>query len=100
MYIFIDSLRKPKVSKFDNIIRTFKDFIQIVDSTDKITFMSLDYEIDKKANALDALWYLKENNIKIPFINIHTTNNIARSHMRKVIKKYFPDTIITFIKDI
>ena len=100
MQIFVDPLRNPKITQFDIIARTFKDFIKAIDSNDNIDFISLDYEIDKKANALDALWYLKENNIRIPFINIHTTNNIARSHMRKVIKKYFPEAIITFIKEV
>jgi hypothetical protein len=99
MYIFVDPLRKPQVAKFDETIRSFKAFIEIVDKHD-ITFMSLDYNVDSKSNAIDILWYLKENNIKIPFINIHTRNNIARSNIRKMIKKYFPDTIITFIKEI
>lgn len=99
MHIFLDSLKKPKKAKFDKVIDSFKDFIYVVD-TEEIRFLSLGYEIDSKSNSLDAIWYLKENNIHIPFINIHTSNSIARSNIRKMIKKYFPDTIITFIKEI
>ncbi len=99
MHIFIDRLRKPKIAKFDKTINTFKDFVDVINHNE-VSFMSMDYEIDSKSNGLDALYYLYENNINIPFINIHTTNNIARSHMRKMIKKNFPETIITFIKEV
>jgi hypothetical protein len=99
MLIFLDSLRSPKITKFDKTIRSFKEFIEVIDKYE-VTFISLDYEIDSKTTAIDILWYLKDNNIKVPFINIHTRSNEARSNIRKVIKSYFPETIITFIKEL
>ncbi len=99
MHVYVDRLRDPKVATFDTVVRSFKDFIKITNEAE-IAFISLDYEIDERATALDALFYLKDNELYIPFINIHTTNNAARQHMRKIIKKYFPESIITFIKDI
>jgi hypothetical protein len=99
MYIFLDPLRNPKITKFDKVIRSFKDFIQTVDKHD-ITFMSLDYEVDSISSAVDIIWYLKENDIFIPFINIHTRSNEARSNLRKLIKNYSKETIISFIKEL
>jgi len=99
MYIFLDPLREPKIAKFDKTIRSFKDFVQTVDKYD-IIFMSLDYEIDSISTAADVIWYLKENNIFIPFINIHTRSNEAKSNLRKIIKNYSKDTIISFIKEL
>jgi hypothetical protein len=99
MQIFLDSLREPTTIKFDKVIRSFRDFVKTVDK-ENITFMSLDYELDSISNALDILWYLKENEINIPFINIHARNNEAREQIRKTIKKHFKNTFVTFIKNI
>ncbi len=99
MHIFLDPLRKPQIASFDKIIRTFKDFIETVDKYE-IAFLSLDYELDEKSNAIDVLWYLKENNIYIPFINIHTRSNEARQSLRKIVKNYSKKCVITFIKEL
>ena len=96
MHIFIDRTRKPEIAKFDIICRSFSDCINAFNEHE-VTFISIDYEIDDNFVALDLLKHLKANNIYVPFINIHTTNNIARSNIRAMIKKYFPETIITFI---
>lgn len=99
MHIYIDKLKQPRIAKFDKVIDSFKDFINTVDKNE-IAFMSIGYEIDSKSNAIDALWYLKENDIFIPFINIHSDNSLARNNISKMIKKNFNDTIVTFIREI
>jgi hypothetical protein len=99
MYIFIDPLRDPKIQKFNKVIRSFKEFIETIDKYE-VTFMSLDYEVDSRSTAVDILWYLKENNIYIPFINIHTRSSEARNSLYKLIKNYSKETTLSFIKEI
>jgi len=99
MYIFLDVIKTPEIQKFDKVIHKFKDFINIIQHNE-IEFLSLGYEVDDKVNGLDVLWYLREKNIEIPFINIHTHNTAARNTMRLMIKKHMKNTFITFMRDI
>ncbi len=99
MHIFLDPLREPQITMFDKTVKTFKDFITIANDN-KISFLSLEYELDGEKNAIDVLYYLKEKNMCVPFINIHTRSNEARQSLRKLIKKYSKDSIITFIKEL
>ena len=99
MHIFLDTLREPQVAIFDKVIRTFKEFVETVDKHE-IAFISLDYELDERSNAIDVLWYLQDNDIYVPFINIHTRSNEARQSLRKLVKKYSKNSTITFIKEV
>ena len=99
MYIFVDKNLSPNIVQFDKIVRSFDDFKVIVNNT-PINFMSINYEVDENTKSTDVIKYLKTHNIHIPFINIHTTNSVARSNTRAMIKRYLPNTIITFIKNI
>lgn len=99
MHIFVDRTRNPEIAQFDKIIRSFQECVETI-KHNEVVFISINYEIDENKNALDLLKHLKKNNITIPFMNIHTSNTIAKNNIRAMIKKYFPETIITFIKKI
>ncbi len=99
MHIFVDKLKEPKIVRFDKVIRSYEEFIDFIEQNE-VLFISLGYELDQKFNAIDLITYLKNKNIHVPFINVHSSNNIAKNYIKKLIKKYFKETIITFIKEV
>ena len=62
----------------------------------KFEFITLDYSLDKgKENGLDVLVWMKENDIFVPRINIHSNHIFGRKEMYDFCKENFPESEIT-----
>jgi hypothetical protein len=62
----------------------------------KFEHISLDYSLGKdRKTGLDILIWMKENNVFVPEINIHSNNIIGVEKMRKYCDENFPDSKIT-----
>lgn len=58
--------------------------------------ISLDYTLGTNCkNGLDILIWMKENNIFVPQINIHSNNILGKEKMKEFCIKNFPNSKIT-----
>lgn len=62
----------------------------------KISFISLDYNLGTVKTGYDVLVYMKENNIEVKHINIHSNHILGVPKMREYAWANFPNTSITF----
>lgn len=58
-------------------------------------YITLDYSLSDHETGMEILIYMKENNILVPNINIHSNNIFGREEMFKYCKQNFPDSKIT-----
>ena len=58
-------------------------------------FISPDYDLGTDEDGLDVLIWMKENNIFVPHINIHSDHSIGRWKMRDFCEENFPDSMVT-----
>lgn len=62
----------------------------------KFEHISLDYTLGTNCkNGLDILIWMKENNVFVPEINIHSNHIFGKERMRDFCKENFPNSIIT-----
>jgi hypothetical protein len=94
--IYVDDIRTP-ISQGYVICRNYDEAIDVLKNTDnKIDFISLDHDLgDDSKSGYDICKFIVENNIKIPFINLHTSNPVGRNNMYQLLKNYFNDSYIT-----
>ena len=101
MDLYIDKRgQTPNIHQFSHVVHTFRDFISVTNTSDKLNLVSINYDIEPKANGMDFLWYLADNNIEVPFINIHSVSNEQRRQLRFAAKRYLPNSELTFVKHI
>lgn len=61
-------------------------------------YISLDYDLGyDKETGYDLLVWMKEQNIFVPQINIHSTHPLGRSRMWNYVKQNFPGTTVSAI---
>ena len=58
-------------------------------------FNSLDYDLGAEEDGLDVLKWMKNNNIFVPHINIHSDHSIGKWQMRDFCQENFSDSTIT-----
>lgn len=63
-----------------------------------LEFVDLDYSIGDDETGLDVLKYLKEKNITVGHINVHSTNIEGEKEMIKYAEDNFPKTTVTAYK--
>ena len=94
MKLFLDDNRKCPQGDFD-VCRNANDAIFFL-SRRKYDYISLDYDLGYgEKTGLDVLIYMKENNIFVPHINIHSSHIFGRRKMQDFCTQYFPKTEIT-----
>lgn len=62
----------------------------------KISFISLDYDLGEGKTGYDVLVYMKENNIEVRHINIHSNHILGVPQMQAYAWENFPDVEVTF----
>lgn len=77
-------------------MRTYDECVEMIRLFRKISFISLDYNLGTVKTGYDVLVYMKENNIEIQHINIHSNHILGVPKMREYAWKNFPDVDITF----
>ena len=98
MYLYLDDIRQPKHNNF-YIVRNYEDCIHIL-KNNTVYFLSLDHDLGEEKTGYDIAKFIVENEINIRQINIHSANPVGRDNIKQLIKHYFPDTIVTFDKDL
>ena len=94
MNLFLDDRRACPKGEYD-ICRTADDAISFL-SRKKYTYITLDYDLGYgEKTGLDVLIYMKENNIFVPRINIHSSHIFGRRKMEDYCAQYFPKSEIT-----
>lgn len=62
----------------------------------RFELVSLDYSLGTNCETgLDILIWMKDNNISVPSINIHSNHVVGREKMRSFAEENFPDSEIT-----
>ena len=96
MKIILDDRRYVPDSSPYNVCRTYAECVEMLRLFRKITYISLDYNLDSVKTGYDVLVYMKENHIEVKHINIHSNHLIGVPKMRDYAWDNFPDVSITF----
>ena len=93
MKIFVDDKRDfSEVQLYGyNWVRTYKQCITLLSVFKDIDAINLDYDLGGEETGLDILIYMKQNNIKVREIYIHSTHLEGVKEMEKFIKYNFKD---------
>lgn len=96
MKIILDDRRYVPSNSPYNVVRTYAECVEMLRLFRKISYISLDYNLDSVKTGCDVLIYMKENGIEVKHINIHSDNTVGVPIMRDYAWKHFPNTRITF----
>lgn len=96
MKIILDDRRYVPSNSPYNVVRTYADCVEMLRLFRKISYISLDYNLDSVKTGYDVLVYMKENNIEVQHINIHSNHVIGVPRMRDYAWDNFPGVSITF----
>ncbi len=94
MKLFLDDTREFPKSGYECVrnAESAKTLLSIM----PFDFVSLDYSLGKgEETGLDVLIWMKENNICVPHINIHSDHSIGREQMRTYCQEHFPESKVT-----
>ena len=61
----------------------------------KFSFITLDYTLSGGDNGMQILYWMKENGVTVPAINIHSNNVEGRRIMQKFCEENFPTSKLT-----
>lgn len=79
-----------------NVVRSFEDCVEMIRLFPKISYISLDYNLGTVKTGYDVLVYMKENNIEVKHINIHSDHILGVPKMQAYIWENFPGVELTF----
>lgn len=96
MKIILDDRRYVPESSPYNVCRTYAECVEMLRLFRKISYISLDYNLDSVKTGLDVLIYMKEHDIQVSHINIHSNHLIGVPKMRDYAWENFPNVSITF----
>ena len=95
MYLFVDDTREFPKSGFQ-CCRDYETAVLLLKAL-HFDSISLDYTLGSGKNGLDILIWMKENNISVAHINIHSNHIIGKEKMREYCELNFPDSEITTV---
>ena len=96
MKIVLDDHRLLPPNSPYNLVRNYSDCVEMLRLFRRITFISLDYNLGTVKTGLDILVYMKENDIQVQHINIHSNHLLGVPKMQEYARKHFPDVPLTF----
>ena len=98
MKIFVDDKRDfSEVQLYGyNCVRTYKQCITLLSVFKNVDVINLYYDLGGIETGLDILFYMKQNNIKINKIYIHSTHLVGVREMEKFIKRNFNKVEYTY----
>ena len=79
-----------------NVVRSYEDCVEMIRLFRKISYISLDYDLGTVKTGYDVLVYMKENNIEVKHINIHSDHILGVPKMQAYIWENFPGVELTF----
>ncbi len=99
--LYLDDERLPKTFKDWTVIRTVKEAEDKILQAGLPDECSLDHDIDERANGLDFVKWLIEQDldgkINIPFDwkwNVHSANPMGKNNMESLLKNYLSKKFI------
>lgn len=90
MKIILDDRRYLPSNCPYNVVRNYEDCVDMIRLFRKISFISLDYDLEEEKNGYDVLVYMKENDIEVKHINIHSDHAVGAPKMREYVWEHFP----------
>lgn len=89
--IFVDDKRSfDEAEKCGySCVRTYNECILLLSVFKKIDVINLDYDLGEDKTGLDILIYMKENNIEVKEIYIHSTHSEGVKEMEAFIKQNY-----------
>lgn len=96
MKIILDDRRYVPDSSPYNLVRTYEDCIEMLRLFRRISYISLDYNLGTVKTGYDVLVYMKEHDIEVKHINIHSNHILGVPKMQEYAWKHFPQVSITF----
>lgn len=96
MKIVLDDRRNIPDNSPYNLVRTYEECVEMIRLFRKIGFISLDYNLGTVKTGYDVLVYMKENNIEVKHINIHSNHILGVPKMQEYAWKNFPGVEVTF----
>ena len=96
MKIVLDDQRNIPSNSPYNLVRTYDECVEMIRLFRKISFISLDYNLGTVKTGYDVLVYMKENNIEVKHINIHSNHILGVPKMREYAWENFSNASITF----
>jgi len=94
--IFLDDIRSaPKLGRY-NTVRSYAGCISLLKVFgETLNKISLDYDLgDTGETGYDVLVYMKENDIKPMYINVHSDHPEGARKMVKYASEHFKDSIV------
>lgn len=96
MKIFLDDNRINQNSEFISAKNYDMCITYIEMFKNNLEFISLDYQLDfSEKTGLDVLKYIKENDIKVGGINIHSDHSVGVPKMLQYCMNNFKNTTVT-----
>lgn len=90
--LFVDDLRKfPSPEFYYNCVRSYDECVTWLTFYKELDVINLDYELGGKTG-LDILIYMKENDVHVNKIIVHSTHAEGVRKMEKYIKENFSDS--------
>lgn len=96
MKIILDDRRYVPSNSPYNVVRNYEDCVDMLRLFRKISFISLDYDLGEAKTGYDVLVYMKENDIEVKHINIHSDHSVGVPKMKEYVWKNFPNASVTF----
>ena len=93
MKLFLDDTRQFPESGYQ-CCRTAKAAITLM-SVLSFDFITLDYNLGDGGTGMEVLVWMKENNVFVKHINIHSNHIIGKERMRDFCKEHFKDSVVT-----
>lgn len=91
--LFLDDSRKFPSAGYE-CCRSSKVAILLLSIMD-FEFITLDYSLGNGDTGMNVLLWMKENNVFVPHINIHSNHIFGRRRMQEFCEENFPDSRIT-----
>lgn len=95
MKIILDDRRYVPSNSPYNVVRNYEDCVDMLRLFRKISFVSLDYDLGEAKSGYDVLVYMKENDIEVKHINIHSDHSVGVPKMKEYVWKNFVNVSLT-----
>ena len=96
MKIILDDRRYVPSNSPYNVVRNYEDCVEMIRLFRKISYIRLDCNLGTVKTGYDVLVYMKENNIEVKHINIHSDHILGVPKMREYAWAHFPNVSIIF----
>ena len=96
MKIILDDQRYVPSDSPYNLVRTYADCVDMLRLFRRISYISLDYNLGSVKTGYDVLVYMKENDIQVKHINIHSNHVLGVPKMQAYVWENFPGVELTF----